>query len=111
MRTFDTTIELTVRITINDENVIDRVLQNQDDQGVPQPLGSGRGWQDNLYTLTSAEKVIEMLAYNYVVNDRQAHQLDGWADIEVDWRNPYIAYAVDRGSVEMDTREIEHADG
>lgn len=112
MRTFEATVEVTVKITVNDENVIDRCVQNQDDRGVPQPfVTGGNGWRNHLYNLETPEDVIEMLAYNYVVNSRWPHELDGWADLSYDWEHPYIDFDQDRGAVHVEVKEIEHADG
>lgn len=109
-RTFEATVEMTVRITINDESVIDRCVENHDDQGVPQPdEKGGRGWRNTLYDLRTPEDVIEMLAYNWVVNHRVAHELDGWADLKVDWRNPYAAYEVVDRHADIDVHEVIEA--
>jgi hypothetical protein len=107
-RTFEAKVELTLRITINDLSIIDRCVENWDDQGVPQPYerGKGSGWRNMLYNLETAEEVIEMLAYNWVVNDAPAHKLDGWADLEPDWRNPYAAYEVVDRHADIEVTEV-----
>jgi hypothetical protein len=107
MRKFEVDVEVRLTIVVNDESIIDRCVENHDSQGVPQPdVEGGMGWRNTLYDLRTAEAVIEMLAYNYVVNDAPAHKLDGWADLEVDWRNPYAEYRYDRDSFEVDVREV-----
>lgn len=70
MRAFDAKVTVWVRIEVNDENVIDRCVNNED------------GWRDSLYNLQTPEEVIGHLAYNSVVNDVQdVRRLDGWADV------------------------------
>lgn len=69
-------------IVINDPNVIDRVLQNQDDEGVPQERKrGGSGWRDHFYDLRSEEEVVEMIASAYALYRSEINSLDGWADL------------------------------
>lgn len=85
MPTFAVHLSVVVEVTVNDDDVITRVLDNHDDQGRPQPIGSGNGWQDYLYKLGSRDEVLHMLAYNCVANGvNDANRLDGWADLERD---------------------------
>lgn len=112
MRKFEVDVELRLTITINDESIINRCVENHDAEGVPQPdVKGGTGWRNTLYDLRTPEQVIEMLAFNYVVNDAVAHRLDGWGDLEVDQANPYAKYEYDRSAVEIEVREIERAGG
>lgn len=97
MASYDVHLHTVVTVTINDEDVITRVLENHDDQSVPQPLGSGRGWQDYLYKLSSRDEVLHMLAYNCVANGiDDASRLDGWADL-----------ARDVATMRVDTAELD----
>lgn len=106
-RTFEATVELTVRITINDQSIIARCVDNHDHLSVPQPdVKGGTGWRNTFYNLTSSADVIEMLAFNWVVNNRAAHQLDGWADLVPDWEAPYAAYEVVDHHADIDVREV-----
>jgi hypothetical protein len=72
-----------VTVTINDPSVIARVVENHDDEGVPQPFEKdGTGWRNVFYDITDADGVVEMLAYNCAVNGvTKANSLDGWADL------------------------------
>jgi len=80
--TYDVDVRISLRVTVNDDDVIDRVVQNKDGDGVPQPIGSG-GWQDKLYSLSTPEQVITMLAYNATVNGvEDISRLDGWGDLD-----------------------------
>lgn len=67
---FDVEMNVTVRVTIRDEDVIRRPVENVD------------GWRDDLYNLGTQDKVLEHLAFNAVMNNRQnAKMMDGWADL------------------------------
>lgn len=83
MRTFECDITIPVRITVHDDDVIDRVLQNKDGEGVPQPRQKGGpGWQDTLYGLETLEEIIQHLAHNRYNNCvEQITRLDGWGDM------------------------------
>lgn len=81
-RTFEIELIVPMTVIVHDEDVIDRVLQNKDDDGVPQKYGSGKGWRDQLYNLESVEEIISMLAYNGALNNADVSRLDGWADLE-----------------------------
>lgn len=75
-----------VKVTINNPIVIDRCVQNHDDEGTPQPdEKGGTGWRNTFYRLDTTDKVLAHLAYNCVVNDvARANQLDGWGDLPDD---------------------------
>ena len=61
-----------VEITINDQNVIDRCVNDED------------GWRTEMYyRLDTRDKVLEHLAFNAAVNGRRyVSDLDGWADLD-----------------------------
>lgn len=78
------TVEVEVEIDVHDESVITRCVENHNDRGEPQePARGGRGWRDIYYgDVDTPERVIEHLAYNYVVNGTEnVGRLDGWADL------------------------------
>jgi hypothetical protein len=79
----DVDIEISVRVTINDPDVVRRCVENLDDQGVPQPDERGsRGWRNVMYDLRTEEDVINHLAWNCAMNHfHDASRLDGWADL------------------------------
>lgn len=70
MRKFRAVVEVGIELEINDENVIDRVVNNEN------------GWREALYDFSTAEQVVTMLAHNYVVNGiSDVRRLDGWGDV------------------------------
>ena len=84
---FEVTLAYRVTIKINDPDVIDRVLQNKNDEGIPQARRGpneewrpGLGWQDVFYSL-DRDGVLAMLADNCGVRGYDLSQLDGWADL------------------------------
>jgi hypothetical protein len=94
LASFDVHMHAVVTVTINDEDAITRVIENHDDQGTPQPLGSGTGWQDHLYPLRTRDEVLEHLAYNALANGvGDAARLDGWADMPRDVTTMRVDYA------------------
>lgn len=62
-------VRLYVRVTVDDQNVVDRCVNNEN------------GWRDSLYPLETEDQVYEHLAYNFAVNHARLSQLDGWADL------------------------------
>lgn len=69
-RTYEVEMRVPVRITVNDERVIDHPVNNVD------------GWRDDLYNLRTRDEVLEHLAFNAVCNGAEnALRLDGWADL------------------------------
>lgn len=84
MSTFEVGLNVTVVVEINDENAITRCVENQDEEGRPQPdERGGSGWRNIYYRLLTREQVLEHLAYNASVNGiDDASRLDGWADLE-----------------------------
>jgi hypothetical protein len=75
-----------VKVTINDPDVIDRCVNNHDDQGIPQSDQRGSsGWRNMFYDLREKEEVIKHLAHNCLYNGiTRANRLDGWADCDDD---------------------------
>lgn len=72
--THDVPIRGEVRLTINDPDVLERVVGRD-----------GHEWRENLYDLTTVEDVLEHLAVNAVRNGiGQVNRLDGWADMADD---------------------------
>jgi hypothetical protein len=61
-----------VLITVDDDDVIGRVVSNVD------------GWQETFYDMKTETDVAEHLAYNYGRNGHVFWQLDGWADYAPD---------------------------
>ena len=62
---------VTVKITINDAEVINRVVENKD------------GWREKFYPLYDEADVLGHLAWNAVMNGvTSASDLDGWADLQ-----------------------------
>lgn len=75
-------LTFTVEVDVKNPNVIDRVVQNQNDEGVPQPRKKGGdGWQDYMYDMNE-EEVYQHLAWNYIRNHLRVNNLDGWADCD-----------------------------
>ncbi len=82
MSTYERSYVVDVVVTINDDDVIRRVTDNHDDDGVPQPINSRTGWRNVFYNMETEEDVIGMLAYNCAANGvTDARHLDGWADL------------------------------
>lgn len=82
MRKFYVEVTSEVEVTVHDDSVIARVLENHDDDGQPTPRG-GNGWQDMFYAMDTEGDVVEHLAYNYIANGVETiSRLDGWADVE-----------------------------
>lgn len=74
--THNVDVMLSVKVTINDPDVVDRCVNNSPDQP------GGRGWRDNFYDLRTEADVIAHLAYNCAMNRyHYASELDGWADL------------------------------
>lgn len=69
MKKYQVTFLVTVELTINNENVMDRVLNNEN------------GWRDTLYNLDE-EGVVEMLGRCCGIYNEQLNALDGWADCD-----------------------------
>jgi hypothetical protein len=64
---------VTVAINVNDQDVIDRVVNDVDD------------WQGTYYRMGSASEVLDHLAYNCIANGvERVNRLDGWADLADD---------------------------
>lgn len=62
---------VTVQVTINDDSVVTRCIENED------------GWRDTFYRLETEDDVLEHLAYNCINNGvEDVSRLDGWADLE-----------------------------
>lgn len=93
-------VTCTVHIDVNDPDVIDRCVQNKNDDGVPVPYGTGQaGWRDTLYNLATREDVLKHLAYNAVLNGREdLHYMDGWADLDRD----AVEMSINRYDVEFE---------
>lgn len=94
-------IEVTLAVEIDiaeGADTIERVVENRDEDGVPQPVGKGkRGWQDVMYRLETAEEVLQHLAFNCVANGiTDVARLDGWADLT----DGQTTMWVDRASVD-----------
>lgn len=61
---------VTVRVDIEDADVVTRVVEDHDD------------WRGTYYDMRTEEDVLEHLAYNCVANGRRdVTRLDGWADL------------------------------
>lgn len=61
---------VTVNIDVNDPDVIDRVVNNVEN------------WQGTYYRMTTADEVLDHLAYNCIANGiKDASRLEGWADL------------------------------
>ncbi len=70
---FDVEMQVFVKVTVNDDRVIDRPVNNVD------------GWRDDLYDLRTRNEVLEHLAFNAIANGYEnAKHLDGWADLPED---------------------------
>lgn len=68
-----------------DDLVIDRCVNNEDEDGVPQERSdNGTGWRDHYYDLDTAESVAQHLAYNLGIKERSLSSLDGWGDLADD---------------------------
>lgn len=67
---FDVVMEVSVRVVVTDDRVIDRPVNNVD------------GWRDDLYDLRTRDQVLNHLAFNCIRNGREnALLMDGWADL------------------------------
>lgn len=72
--TYNRTIEATVRITVKDPDVFERVTGPGGDE-----------WRAAAYDIRSEEEVLEHFAYNAVANGvGRCNVLDGWADLPDD---------------------------
>lgn len=70
-RIVDVEMLVTVRVTITDPTVVDRVVNNED------------RWRETFYAMDSFDDVVEHLAYNAISNGYvSAAALDGWADCD-----------------------------
>lgn len=71
-RVFDASVDVVVRVEVRNPDVIERVT------------GDGGGeWRSRFYALSTAEDVVEHLAFNFVRNGVvDVSRLDGWADCE-----------------------------
>jgi hypothetical protein len=71
-REFFVTLQVTVKVRVNDPLVLSRPVENTD------------GWRDDLYDLRTEDDVLGHLAYNCAVNGyHNGLLLDGWADLPV----------------------------
>lgn len=71
---YGATIETQVRVTVNDPDVIERVVGPGGDE-----------WRSRFYGLHDVADVIDHLAYNYAHNGvDDVRRLDGWADVAED---------------------------
>lgn len=69
----DRDLWVSVRVDVNDQDVIDRVVNNDDN------------WQGMYYRMTTADEVLDHLAYNCAANGvERVNRLDGWADMADD---------------------------
>lgn len=67
-------VETPVKITINDEDVIERVTGPKGDE-----------WRAQFYNLHTESDALDMLAYNCAVNGAErVNQLNGWGDLPDD---------------------------
>ena len=65
--------KVTVRILINDEDAITRVVDNDN------------GWRETFYKYTTRDEVLQHFAYNCIQSGiMRANRLDGWADMRAD---------------------------
>jgi hypothetical protein len=70
----DLVVEATVRVTVKDPDVIERVTGPKGDE-----------WRELLYQLHTEADVLEHFAYNAVANGvGRCNVLDGWADLPDD---------------------------
>lgn len=82
---YDITFNVDATLIIHNDDIIKRVLDNHDDEGIPQPdIKGGTGWKNVFYRLESEEEVIDMLVYNLIYNGSRLSQLDGWGDCDDD---------------------------
>ena len=77
------------KVVIHNRSIIDRVLQNHDDQGVPQPLKrggtmGGTGWQDMFYQFDNEDDLIRWLADCIGQRGYTLSRMDGYADLNDD---------------------------
>ncbi len=91
---------VSVKVRITDPSVITRCVDNHDDEGNPQPdVKGGAGWRNMFYAITTAEQVVEHLAYNCIANGTEtASQLEGWADLSAGAASMFI----DRGDIDVE---------
>lgn len=93
---YEIDVTVTVRITVNDPNVIDRCVNNELVE-----LGDGTivGWGDHLYNLPTRDDVLRHLAFNALMNGYEdLTRLDGWADLP----REAATLDVDRWSFDVD---------
>lgn len=83
MTVYSAEVEVEVEVTINDQDVIDRCVNNHNDSGEPVPYGQDQGgFRDLYYDLGSEQEVINHLVYNCIANGKENLQnLEGWADL------------------------------
>lgn len=80
------TVEQSVKITINNEDAIERITGPKGDE-----------WRAHLYDIKTEDDILEHWAYNAIANDvTDARALDGWADLEP-------------GEVTMEVEPVHHA--
>ena len=104
-RKFSVSFFVSVDLTVNDEDVITRVIENHNDEHIPmarvprdQPWDiANRGWKDIYYDLDT-KGVIEMLARTCGIQDQYLSHLDGWADLPND--------ALDIGEVYIELDDV-----
>lgn len=66
-------VMVTVEVTVNDDSVIRRVVDNEDN------------WRGTFYDMRTRDDVLYHLAFNCINNGAdQAVRLDGWADLAGD---------------------------
>jgi hypothetical protein len=99
-------MRVAVDVTIDDPDVIARVVDNHDDEGTPQPVGRGNGangWHDTYYNIPDRDGVLHHLAFNGLVNGADdVTRLDGWADMGPD----ACTMTVRRRTIEYETPEV-----
>ena len=94
-REYEVSYSAVISVTINNPDVVNRCVENHNDEGVPVEYGKGLGgWRDTYYpSLDNESAVVLFLAENFGASGTRVTDMDGWGDLDA-YSEP-VSYSVD----------------